>query len=98
MLASLLGLLLFFQLHEWRQRRFPPGTVALLYLLLNGLGHFFLEFTRADEASYIGLLRVTQVAELLEVMLSGLLLWYVWRVGRAKARPAYPSDDVLTET
>jgi phosphatidylglycerol:prolipoprotein diacylglycerol transferase len=98
MLASLFGLLLFFQLHEWRERDFPPGTVALLYLLLNGLGHFLLEFTRADETSYIGLLRVTQVAELLEVILSGVLLWYVWRVCRAKARPTHPSDGVLRET
>jgi phosphatidylglycerol:prolipoprotein diacylglycerol transferase len=98
MLASLLGLLLFFQLHEWRQHRFPPGTVALLYLLFNGLGHLLLEFTRGDEASYIGLLRVTQVAELLEVILSSLLLWYVWRVGRAKARLAQPSGGVLRET
>jgi phosphatidylglycerol:prolipoprotein diacylglycerol transferase len=98
MLASMFGLLLFFQLHEWRQRRLPPGTVALLYLLLNGLGHFFLEFTRADEAPYVGLLRVTQVAELLEVVFSGVLLWYVWRVARGKARPAHSSGGVLRET
>lgn len=98
MLASLLGLLLFFQLHGWRERGFPPGTVALLYLLFNGLGHFLLEFTRADETSYIGLLRVTQVTELLEVIFSGLLLWYVWRVGRTRASLPYRSNGVLRET
>jgi prolipoprotein diacylglyceryltransferase len=97
MLASLLGLLLFFQLHSWRERGLPPGIAALLYLLFNGLGHFFLEFTRADETFYIGLLRVTQVAAVLEVVLSGLLLWYVWRLRRAVARCAYPSGGVLRE-
>ena len=77
MLGCALGLLLFLGLHRLRRSRPRPGTVALIYLLCNGLGHFLLEFARADEAFYIGLLRWTQVAELAEAGLAVVILWYL---------------------
>jgi phosphatidylglycerol:prolipoprotein diacylglycerol transferase len=83
-LASLLGLLLFLGLHRLSERELQPGTLGLVYLLGNGAGHFLLEFTRADEAPYLGLLRVTQVAELAEILVAGALLLYLWVRRRAK--------------
>ena len=88
LLACLLGFLLFFVLHQLSERELQPGTLALVYLLGNGAGHFLLEFTRADEAPYWGLLRVTQVAELAEIVVAGALLLYLWL--RRGARSYYP--------
>jgi len=83
LLACLLGLLLFFVLHRLSERELPAGILALFYLLGNGIGHFLLEFTRADEVPYLGLLRVTQVAELAETVVGGALLLYLWLRHRA---------------
>lgn len=90
MLACGLGLLLFLGLHRLSQLHPPAGRLALLYLLANGLGHFLLEFTRADEAPYWGPVRWTQVAALAEVALSTGLLLYLWyRRGRKAAEVAH---------
>jgi phosphatidylglycerol:prolipoprotein diacylglycerol transferase len=76
MLACLGGILLFLRLHRLRKCRLPPGVVALLYLLGNGILHFVLGFMRADETAYIGLLRWTQVAQLIEIAFAlGILLY-----------------------
>ncbi len=88
LLASLLGFVLFGVLYRLSERKLQPGALALLYLLGNGVGHFLLEFTRADEAPYLDLLRVTQVAELLEAIAASFLLLYLWGVRRARAKPA----------
>jgi hypothetical protein len=50
------------------------GALALYYLLGNGIGHFLLGFTRADEALSFGLLRATQVAELAEIAVACVAL------------------------
>jgi phosphatidylglycerol:prolipoprotein diacylglycerol transferase len=76
LLASLLGLALFYWLYRLSKLRHRPGMVVLIYLLGNGLGHFALEFTRADEAVYVGILRATQVAELAEAILAASVLLY----------------------
>ncbi len=85
MLACALGIGLFLGLHRLGQLRAPVGRSALLYLLGNGLGHFLLEFTRADEALYWGLLRWTQIAALAEVAVAIILLAYLWQRRRKKA-------------
>jgi phosphatidylglycerol:prolipoprotein diacylglycerol transferase len=97
-LASLLGLWLFFNLHQLRERGSRPGVVALLYLLCNGVGHFLLEFTRADDAPSVGILRVTQIAELIEVLASGLLLFYLWTVFRKRVKAARAAEGPVEET
>lgn len=86
-LASALGISLFFGLHRLNKFHLRPGTLGWIYLFCNGLGHFLLEFTRADEAPYWGFLRLTQVAELIEVIIAALLL-YLWlrRKTRAQGR------------
>jgi phosphatidylglycerol:prolipoprotein diacylglycerol transferase len=86
LLASLLGLALFYALYRLSLLRHRPGMVALLYLLGNGAGHFVLEFTRADEAFYVGLLRATQVAELAEAILAAGLLLYCELRHRARVQ------------
>jgi len=78
LLACLLGFSLFIILYRLSERRLRPGMLGLLYLFGNGMGHFLLEFTRADEAAYWGLLRVTQVAELVEAVGACALLLYLW--------------------
>jgi phosphatidylglycerol:prolipoprotein diacylglycerol transferase len=87
MLACALSIVLFLGLHRLSQLHLPhrtrdgvptpAGRLALLYLLGNGLGHFLLEFTRADDAPYWGLLRWTQVAALAEVAVAIALLLYL---------------------
>jgi phosphatidylglycerol:prolipoprotein diacylglycerol transferase len=78
LLASLLAFALGFVLYLWSWRGWRPGVLGLLYLLGNGATQFLLEFTRADEAPHLGLLRVTQVAALGEALLAGALLLYFW--------------------
>jgi len=86
LLACLLGVLLFLVLHRVSRRGLRPGTLGLLYLLGNGAAHFLLEFTRADEATYLGLLRATQAAELVEVVVACAFLLYLWLRRDAKVR------------
>ncbi len=78
LLACVLGFLLFLLLHKLSGRGVGPGMLGLLYLLLNGIGHFLLEFIRADEAARFGLLRMTQIAELAEAAVASILLPYLW--------------------
>ncbi len=97
-LASLLGVWLFFNLHKLRERGARPGAVALLYVLCNGIGHFLLDFTRADDAPYVGLFRVTQIAEMIEALVAGLLLFYLWTVYRRRIRAASAAEGSVEET
>jgi len=77
MLACALSIVVFLGLHRLSRLHPPAGRVALLHLLGNGLGHFLLEFTRADDAPYWGLLRWTQIAALAEVAVAAVLLVYL---------------------
>lgn len=86
MLACALGILLFIALHRLRRFHLPVGMVALLYLLANGLGHFLLEFTRADDAPYWGPLRWTQLAELAQIGVAVALLLHLWHRRRLSPR------------
>jgi phosphatidylglycerol:prolipoprotein diacylglycerol transferase len=96
-LASLLGVWLSFNLHKLRERGSWPGAVALLYVLCNGIGHFLLEFTRADDAPHLGLFRVTQIAELIEALVAVLLLLYLWAMYRTKTRVARNAEGPVEE-
>jgi phosphatidylglycerol:prolipoprotein diacylglycerol transferase len=87
LLASLLGLGLFYSLYRLSELRPRPGMVALVYLFGNGVGHFALEFTRADEAFYVGILRATQVAELAEAVLAAGLLLHMLLRHRSRVSP-----------
>jgi prolipoprotein diacylglyceryltransferase len=73
-LAAALGFGLFLALHKMSERNLGSGTLALCYLLGNGIGHFLLGFTRADEALSFGLLRATQIAELVEIVMACVML------------------------
>jgi phosphatidylglycerol:prolipoprotein diacylglycerol transferase len=84
LLASALGLTIFWGLHRLRKWRLSPGTLALLYFLVNGAGHFLLGFGRADSAACVGRLRVTQVADLLEALVAAALLVHCWLNGRRR--------------
>lgn len=94
LLAALLDLGLFVALHRLSTRRLQPGMLAWIYLWGNGLGHLFIEFARADEAPYWGMLRVTQWFELVEVLGASVLMLRVWHqvvVCRKSRRRVAPS-------
>jgi phosphatidylglycerol:prolipoprotein diacylglycerol transferase len=81
-----LGYSLLLFLGVWLMRlRWPfAGASFLLYALLYFAGQFFLEFTRGDEAIYVGPWRLAQVLNLVLALASGvglLMLWWRWRTG-----------------
>ncbi len=85
-------ILLFALLHTRSRHRLPPGSVAALYLLLNSVGLFCLEFLRADESLYFGSLRWSQLIEAAEFLVAFLTLSYLWR-----RRRRVPTRETLSE-
>jgi phosphatidylglycerol---prolipoprotein diacylglyceryl transferase len=70
-MAALLAALLFLLLHWLSGRSMRSGWLTLLFLAINGGGHFALEFTRADDAILSwGIVRGTQVAEMAQVIVA----------------------------
>lgn len=63
-----------------------PGASFLLYGLLYFAGQFFLEFTRGDEAIYLGSLRLAQIIDLALVLAAALGLLLLW--WRGEEEPA----------
>lgn len=65
------------------RRRWPfPGAAFLMGNLLYFTGQFFLEFTRGDEALYVGPWRLAQVLDLalaLPAAVGLMVLWWRWR-------------------
>ncbi len=61
-----------------------PGASFLMYGLLYFAGQFFLEFTRGDEAIYLGSLRLAQVIDLALVLAAALGLLLLWWRGGAE--------------
>jgi prolipoprotein diacylglyceryltransferase len=67
--------------------------LAALYLALSSAGLFFLEFLRADETLYLGTLRWSQAAELVEFTAALLALIFL----RTRCRRAAPPELVVSE-
>ena len=79
-----LGISLLLFLGVWLMRRRWPfaGAGFLFYGLLYFAAQFFLEFTRGDEAIYIGPWRLAQLLNLVLALAAGvglLALWWLWR-------------------
>jgi phosphatidylglycerol:prolipoprotein diacylglycerol transferase len=84
-----LGISLVLFLGVWFMRRRWPfaGAGFLLYGLLYFAAQFFLEFTRGDEAIYVGPWRLAQVLNLalaLAAAVALLVLWWSWRTSDEK--------------
>lgn len=77
-------LLMFLVLIFWPASRSYPGLYFISYLLLSSLALFLLEFARADETLYFGILRWSQVVEVAELVLAAALLYF-----RKQARSSY---------
>lgn len=89
LLAALLGMGLSFGLHRLSRFSLVPGMLGLIYLFSNGLGHLMLEFARADETVFLGALRLTQWAELAQVVVASAFMLRIWhrvRTGQTQGR------------
>jgi len=79
--AGLAFALVLFVVFWLLRKRWPfPGTAFLMYVLVYFAGQFFLEFTRGDEALYLGPWRLQQALDLVLALASAgglLVLW--WR-------------------
>ncbi len=88
------GISLILFLGVWLMRgRWPfAGASFLFYSLLSFATQFFLEFTRGDEAIYLGSWRLAQVLDLVLAVAAAaglLVLWWRWRsVGEDQADSA----------
>ena len=59
--------------------RWPfPGASFLMFVLLYFAGMFFLEFTRGDEALYVGPWRLGQILDLVFAFGAGIGVWILW--------------------
>lgn len=94
-----LGYSLLLFLGVWLMRRRWPfaGAFFLLYTFLYFAGQFFLEFTRGDEAIYVGPWRLAQVLNLVLALAAGvalLVLWWRWRtVGEEQEKIAEEAEE-----
>lgn len=96
-----LGYSLLLFLGVWLMRRHWPfaGASFLLYALLYFAGQFFLEFTRGDEAIYVGPWRLAQVLNLVLALAAGvglLVLWWRWRA-EGKDQEDAPEEEEEAE-
>jgi phosphatidylglycerol:prolipoprotein diacylglycerol transferase len=68
------------------RRHWPfPGASFLMFVLLYFSGMFFLEFTRGDEAVYMGPWRLTQVLDLALALAAAVGLMVLWWQSPAQA-------------
>jgi phosphatidylglycerol:prolipoprotein diacylglycerol transferase len=74
-----------------------PGTSLLMYLLLYFAGQFFLEFTRGDEAIYVGPWRLAQWFDLAIALTAALGLLVKWWQWQALGSPASSTGSSLEE-
>jgi phosphatidylglycerol:prolipoprotein diacylglycerol transferase len=75
------------------------GAAFLMYGLLYSAGQFFLEFTRGDEAIYVGPWRLAQVLDLVLVLAAAaglLVLW--WQAREQTGEPGDREPDLATGT
>jgi phosphatidylglycerol:prolipoprotein diacylglycerol transferase len=98
--VGLVWALLLFVIFWLLRKRWPfPGAAFLIYLLFYFGGQFFLEFTRGDEAIYIGPWRLAQVLDLVIALVAAagvLILW--WQDWAKAAEPDEPQWLEETES
>jgi len=75
--ASLALLLIFFALSLARRKKFFPGFVMGLYLLLYSAQRFIIDFLRGDNPTYIYGLTVSQIISIFVFILTALLLFII---------------------
>ena len=65
------------------RRRWPfPGAAFLMFVLLYFTGSFFLEFSRGDEAFYVGPWRLAQLVDVALALAAAGGLLLLWRAAR----------------
>ncbi|MEE4272358.1 MAG: prolipoprotein diacylglyceryl transferase [Thermoanaerobaculales bacterium] len=84
--AALFNFSVFLVLSWLYAKRLPAGRVFASYLVLYGVGRFFLELTRGDEARGVyfnGLLSTSQLIAAALVTIGVAMHWWIGRRGRA---------------
>jgi hypothetical protein len=66
-----------------------------MYVLLYFGGHFFLEFTRGDEAIYLGPWRLAQAFDLVLAFAAAAALLFLWWQDRAKPAETEGPEDLV---
>lgn len=94
-----LGYALLLFVGVWLLRgRWPfAGAGFLMYSLLYFAGHFFLEFTRGDEAIYLGPWRLAQVLDVVLALAAAVALLLLWRRARAASGGVTPGEPAAAE-
>jgi phosphatidylglycerol:prolipoprotein diacylglycerol transferase len=71
-----------------------PGAAFLMFVLLYFGGQFFLEFTRGDEAIYLGPWRLAQVLDLLLALAAAVGLMVLWWQARDGVEEAEDPEEI----
>jgi prolipoprotein diacylglyceryltransferase len=78
LVAIAYSLVLWIGLWLLRERWPFSGASFLMFVLFYFAGMFFLEFTRGDEALYVGPWRLSQILDLMFAFAAGIGLWILW--------------------
>lgn len=91
--ASLLGLVLFFVLANWRPKR--PGGRLCAFLVIYGVSRFFLEYLRGDFRGVLGPFSLPQLFSIAFVLVGAGVWFYFVRDHKASARVCAQTADVV---
>ncbi|HXY32360.1 MAG TPA: prolipoprotein diacylglyceryl transferase [Gemmatimonadaceae bacterium] len=91
-----MGVTMFIILWRMRDHRHAPGWLFGVYMVLAGIERFLIEFLRAKDDRFLGILTVAQLLALL--FIAGGFLWMWMRRGPTMASPAHAGQALDART